>query len=366
MSARNRQHLKQEFSDGERPSGTDFADLMDSFLNLTEDGLQVDTGNLVLSQGLGLGGSSRAVAGTLRFSGGRVQFHDGVAFVDLASGGSGAFQPMGGAGAVVHAGGNVGIGTSFTPATPPAFRLDVDLGANASEADRARFGNAAVHNGSAGFASTANFSHRLFASNTGFALRQTTTGEVQLNAPPNQAISLRQNGNNVRLLVTPAGNVAVGPEIPASTAALQVTGNVQIGTAPANGNLLISGEASKPGGGVWVNSSDARLKEDVRDFELGLAQLVQVRPVRYRYNGKAGTPAGFAGVGIIGQEMEQVFPEMVRRIPGRLDGESESADLRVYDGSALTYVLVNAVKELAARVESLEQPSGRQDHGRDG
>ena len=55
MSERNRQHLKQEFSDGERPSGADFADLMDSFLNKADDALSIDaTGTLVLGQGMRL------------------------------------------------------------------------------------------------------------------------------------------------------------------------------------------------------------------------------------------------------------------------------------------------------------------------
>jgi hypothetical protein len=46
---------------------------------------------------------------------------------------------------------------------------------------------------------------------------------------------------------------------------------------------------------------------------------------------------------------------MIRRVPGGLPGESDQEDLRVYDGSALTFVLVNAVKELAGKVERLEQ-----------
>lgn len=353
MTDRNRQHLKQEFSDGERPSGEDFADLMDSCLNKVDDGLQVDAGNLVLSQGLGLGDSSRATAGTLRFNGGRVQFHDGTGFVDLASGGGGAFQPSGGAGAVAYGGGNVGIG-AFT-ATPPAFRLEVDLGANSAEADRVRFGNAVCHNGSAAFQAFAHFSHRNHASNNAYALRQGPSGEVQVNAPGGQPVSLRQNGNQVRLAVSAGGSVVVNSQadLPGAGAAV----------------LQVNGDAFKnSGGNNWSVPSDARLKEDVRDLEAGLAELLQVRPVRFRFNGKAGTPAGSEGVGILGQEMEQVFPEMVRRVPSRIDDESGTVDLRVYDGSALTYVLVNAVKQLAAKVAQLEEvlADGRPADGDDG
>jgi hypothetical protein len=119
--------------------------------------------------------------------------------------------------------------------------------------------------------------------------------------------------------------------------------------------LQVAGDAFKnTGSASWLIASDARLKEDVRDFEAGLAQLRRVRPVRFRYNGRAGTPAGLAGVGVLGQEIETVFPEMIRRVPLAEADQGQDA-MRVFDGSALTFVLVNAVKELAAKVDQLEQ-----------
>jgi hypothetical protein len=50
---------------------------------------------------------------------------------------------------------------------------------------------------------------------------------------------------------------------------------------------------------------------------------------------------------------------MIQRVPAVLEEGSEVADLRLYDGSALPYVLINAVKELAARVEGLEGAASR-------
>ncbi len=186
------------------------------------------------------------------------------------------------------------------------------------------------------------------ASDSNFALRQGPNGNVQINAAAGQPISVLQGGNAVRMGISSAGHVIIGsdadlpsPPIPAGINAL----------------LQVVGEAFKltPGTNVWQIPSDARLKEDVRDLDVGLAQLRQVRPVRFRCNGRAGTPAGLAGVGIIGQEIEKIFPEMIRRVPGRVAGDPDLEDLRIYDGSALTYILVNAVKELAERVEQLEQ-----------
>jgi hypothetical protein len=341
MTERSRDFLKQEFKDGERPSGADFADLIDSFLNKTTDGLAVDTdGNLVLSRGMRLSDSAGVGAGGLRFNSGQVQFNNGTNWVNLATGGGGAFQPVGAAGAVAYAGGNVGIGPF---AVPPTYRLEVNLGSNTATTEQVRFGNAVCSNGATAFAGYAVFpSHQSRASNTDYALRQGPNGNVHLNAPTDQPISIRQGGGNVRLGVSAAGRVVVGGEadLPgAGTAVLQVAGEVFKST----------------GSGSWLVPSDARLKEDVRDLEAGLAQLQRVRPVRFRYNGRAGTPAGAAGVGVLGQEIEKIFPEMIRRVPGGLPGESDQEDLRVYDGSALTFVLVNAVKELAGKVERLEQ-----------
>jgi len=339
MTARIRQFLKQEFQDGERPSGADFADLIDSFLNQEDDGLSVaPDSTLVLSRGLGLGESSHEVAGTLRFSGGRVQFHNGTTWVDLASGGGGAFQPVAGGPHVAFGAGNVGIG-AFP--VPPTHRLEVNLGDNISEAERVRMGNAVVCNGSAAFQGFAVFAHRNQASNVAYALRQGPNGNVHLNAPAGQPVSVRHNGNQVRFAVSGTGNVVVGAEADlagAGVATLQVQG----------------GAFKTDGSNTWSVPSDVRLKEEIRDLEAGLAEILRVRPVRFRYNGKAGTPVGREAVGVVGQEIEDVFPEMVRRSKASPGEDVEVEDLLIYDGSALTYVLVNAVKEIAGKLEKLE------------
>ena len=246
---------------------------------------------------------------------------------------------VGGSGEVAYAAGNVGIG-DFAVA-PPSYRLEVELSDNNGEADQVRFGNAVCSNGAVPENGYAYFSHHNRSNNTDYALRQGPNGNMSINAPINQPISIRQTEatkTNIRLGVTAAGNVVVGAETDIdSDYAFQVIG-----------------AAFKTGGGDnWNVLSDARVKEDVRDLEAGLEQLMRVRPVRFRYNGKAGTRNGEEGVGIIGQEIEQVFPEMVKRVASGAEPDHE--DLRVYNGSGLTYILVNAVKELAGQVREFEQ-----------
>jgi hypothetical protein len=280
-----------------------------------------------------------------QFNGVSDEFKEISKVVAKISAGIGAFQPVGTGGAVAYAGGNVGIGANFSAVNPPTHPLEVNLDVNTGPAQQVRFGNSVCCNGGNDFRGYAVFSHSGHATDTDCALRQGPNGDVQINAVAGQPISFLQGGTAVRMGISSGGHVIIGgntdlpsPPIPPGVTAL----------------LQVTGEAFKltPGHDVWHTPSDSRLKEDVRDLDVGLAQLRQVRPVRFRCNGRAGTPAGLAGVGVIGQEIEKIFPEMIKRVPG---GEPGLEDLRIYDGSALTYVLVKAVQELAEKVEQLEQ-----------
>jgi len=342
MTERTRDSLKPDFKDGERPSGADFADLLDSCLNKQSDGIKVDAdGNLVLSRGVQLGDSAGAVAGGLRFNSNQLQVFTGGTWVNVASGGGGGFQaaPSTPQSPVVRDS-SVGIGTF---AAAPTFRLEVQLGSTGTAADQVRFGNVVCANGTAAFASAAVFSHQNHASNNNFALRQAVNGAVHINAAAGQVVSVRQGGATVRLGVSATGNVIVGGE----------SDLAGIPNPPGTALLQVAGDAFKSQGSAsWLIPSDARLKEDVRDLEAGLAVLRQLRPVRFRYNGRAATAAGRAGVGVLAQEIETVLPETIQR--ASVPDDPALDDLRVFDSSMLIYVLINAVKELAAKVERLE------------
>lgn len=335
MTQRNRDYLSQEFQDGERPSGQDFADVFDSFINLVDDGLSVDAaGNLLLSQGLVLGDSAIAQAGALRFHSGQVEFHNGSEWAGLAAGGESIFEPVGAAGAVVYSGGNVGIGNFG--ATGPAYRLEVNFDGGPEESRRVRFGPAVIF----GTGNGASFAHNGLSNlNTDFGFRQEQTGRVQINAPTGQTIRFDQGGNTPRLAISSGGNVIVGLDrnIPGRTELFQVNG-----TAFKN-----------QGGDMWATTSDLRVKEQIQDLNLGLDTILQIRPVRFCFNGEAGTPQGEPGIGIIGQEIETVLPDTIHHVFTE-SGLGSDDPLRIYNGSALTYVLINAVKELATKVQQLE------------
>ena len=141
--------------------------------------------------------------------------------------------------------------------------------------------------------------------------------------------------------------------------------------------FAVTGAALKPGGGSWGDTSDARIKTITGEYEQGLEAVRQLRPVTYKYRGNditstpdklervsRGQPSpesahytvakeGREFIGLVAQQAEAAMPEMVSHVSGMIDGHSVN-DLRVMDTTALTFALVNAVKELAARVEALE------------
>lgn len=145
--------------------------------------------------------------------------------------------------------------------------------------------------------------------------------------------------------------------------------SVRIGWWETAGGFFIIGNASKPGGGSWVDSSDARIKTVTGDYTQGLAEVLQLQPKTFRYRGNEtlGVPSsshhtsphaeaakdGTEYVGMIAQDVEPVFPEMVANKAGTIDGVPVT-DLKVMDTTALIYALVNSCKELAARIEALE------------
>lgn len=121
--------------------------------------------------------------------------------------------------------------------------------------------------------------------------------------------------------------------------------------------LSCSGTAFKTAGGnTWATPSDIRLKRDIHPFTDGLDLLLQIRPVRFHYNGQFGTRTDLEEIGVIAQEMEKIAPytverRMMREHPDSLNMSEQ--EVLTYNSGALTYVTVNAVRELNGRVEQL-------------
>jgi hypothetical protein len=343
MADRSRDYLKQEFDDGERPTGADFADLIDSFINKETDGVRLlPNDNLSIPAGLTLANAAAGQDGTLRFTGSQVEVFQGGTWNPI--GGGGAFTPVAGGPHVAFAGGNVGIGNF---ATAPTNKLEVPLGANTGPAERVHLGSLIVHNGQTNDA--AYLSHQNVTANNTFALRQDSQANTTVNAGPGAELILQQQGTANRLRFNTTGNLFVTP-----AASAVVEGNTAIGTPTTARDLTVFGNAFKPGGGPFTAISDKRVKKDIRPFDLGLNELRKLNPVFYRFNGKGGTPNdGKEYVGMTAQEVAKVVPSMVRSGEGMAENGS-IPDLLALDTGPLVYIMINAIRELAGRVEKLE------------
>ncbi len=131
------------------------------------------------------------------------------------------------------------------------------------------------------------------------------------------------------------------------------TGYVGIGQA-SPGYLLHLGSdsAAKPSTNTWTISSDVRIKAVQGEFTDGLSVIRQLRPVVYRYNGRDGSLDDGEHRSILAQEAETAIPYCIGEYQGKLDGETTT--LKNLNTSDLTWVIVNALKELDARLEALE------------
>jgi hypothetical protein len=118
-------------------------------------------------------------------------------------------------------------------------------------------------------------------------------------------------------------------------------------------DFLTDGQAYKPGGGSWAAFSDARLKEDIHPYTRGLAELRGLRPVRYKYKKEYWAASDRHFTGLIAQEVQDVVPEMVHPYQFQAIGD-KLLDVLAVDPSDLTYMLINAVKELDAENQQLK------------
>ena len=114
-----------------------------------------------------------------------------------------------------------------------------------------------------------------------------------------------------------------------------------------SGNLvLLTGSASKPGGGTWSVLSDKRLKTDIKEYKDGLEQLLNINPVTFRYTKELLEDNEKEFVGVLAQEVSEVAPYMTAKTEiYDSNGEVKSNDYLSVDPNAFTYMLINAVQE---------------------
>jgi hypothetical protein len=174
-------------------------------------------------------------------------------------------------------------------------------------------------------------------------------GDILLGDNPNT----NPNGRSVYL----AGHVFLSPYGTGTTAFIQArnknntgpldmtlrttsSSNVLIDTMhlDSSGNVTVAGIMTAAG---YAASSDARLKTNVKIVDHALDALAKMRGVRFNWK-SSGAPS----MGVIAQEVEKVFPEIVATDPAGMKSVT-------YD--AMSGVFIEAIKELRGKNDALAQ-----------
>ena len=259
---------------------------------------------------------------------------------------------------------NIGIGT-----TSPGFRLDVQSGAAA----QANFQQTSANS----------YGEIRVTGNSRGGQVEFLNGSTRLSGiygdTSNNLIFVNGTGDTERARIDSSGNLLVGTTSQYSAGKVSV-----LGTASTNGivyrdaanNYTFLGQNSSGTNTFLVNYngnvtntnnsygaiSDVKLKENITDATPKLDQLNQVRIVNYNFIGEQQKQ-----LGVIAQELEQIFPGMVEETADyenvtNTDEEGNEITERVATGtttksvkySVFVPMLIKAIQELTAEVDALK------------
>ena len=127
---------------------------------------------------------------------------------------------------------------------------------------------------------------------------------------------------------------------------LLINGRTSInGDVIVRANLKVKGKAFA----ASFEKSDARLKKDIKPLTHALDSILQLQGKTYRWK-EDTTFANKQDIGLVAQDVEKVFPELV------------AEDERGYKAiaySKLTTVLIEAIKEQQGQITALEKENTR-------
>lgn len=203
-----------------------------------------------------------------------------------------------------------------------------------------------------------------------------TSSRLTINTPVNTSPLRTQIGGITAFAVNANGSVSIGTVTPGSTNGLYVTGQTGLG-GPVNTALqsmlqvrqssanrgiqvqheyrtdywttgigtstfnfrfeyngIAKGQVSSIDG-AYTQISDRSLKQDIEAIEAITEKVMQLKPSTY-YLKESRNRAAHKSVGLIAQEVEQVFPELVYEVDG---------NLKSLNYSALSIVAIKAIQE---------------------
>ena len=384
-----RTQLKNYFQPGAQPSAGQFANLIDSFISVAD----ASGNNYLLLQETDPATVQNPEKGQLIWDGTNFLVYDSNNWVQLGTDGVGLWSKIDSTDNIEYKDGMVVIGEAqqgnvTNPEWSPAHPLNVYLDAPGPNqpnqpGEVVRFGRALIGNHYSDIPKRrAIFKHAAMTDGESFALAQRDTGETQLNAKTDEVINFSiddssifkmgedndgivnidcQLGVKFRLKVHGNSILEIGNQIIPAINTNQaipviISSKTNFGSDSVVLQLADRATARKNTGGDWLTGSDIKLKENIKPYKEGLEHILQIDPVWFQYKQENNSPNSRSYVGVIANEVKKVAPHMVIAYPDDPNENiSDSSETLYFDGSPLKFMLVNAVKELAQKVNRLEE-----------
>ncbi len=271
------------------------------------------------------------------------RFADNVTYLDYGSGGLNIRNNVGVPTMFMKNDGRVGIGTI----NPSANLQVVDSGAvvGVFVGNRSPFGSSAFETDF-----TTSTTHAWFAENgtnvfnvgpggTGYFANSVTVGGSTYIGSGNQQVGLNGNYPNVTMTIRERGGDDFGFVVKDS-------GGNDFMNLQSSGNrgLYLTGTPYDTVSIFWTTFSDERLKQDVRPYEAGLKELLQLQTVRYRYldDAKRGLNSKQGHSGVIAQQAQKIFPDAV------LEGADGYLSLQA---DSIFWASIHAIQELNHKMD---------------
>ena len=117
------------------------------------------------------------------------------------------------------------------------------------------------------------------------------------------------------------------------------------GALIVTGGIGVSGDINAGGDIVAFASSDIRLKNNIRPIESPLEKISKINGCEFEWNAELQTIYSGKDYGVIAQEIEEVFPELV---------QTRENGYKAVKYDKLVSVLIEGIKELTKQVEYLK------------
>ena len=269
---------------------------------------------------------------------------------------------------------NVAVGCQESSGYPALYSnttASANTAMGAGALSRATTGGANTGLGyKAGFAITTGVQNTFIGQNAGVAL---TTGNNNIAIGGVGTFTSATSDTNTIVIGAYSGgnlnggyeNTLIGYNVSASSATVDYELVLASGSG-ATGKGANTGYISPSGGGVyqgnnsaaWSVTSDQRLKKNIVDNNVGLDKVIQIQVRNFEYRTEdevTDLPKNQAikkqgiQLGVIAQELQQVLPDCVKQ---------ESTGVLAVDSTDIMYHMINAIKELNAKITALEAKLG--------